>query len=112
MCSRSIIRAVLCANLFLFVLFVIPVTHHWVDQGFRALRAISNDVENVAGRSLQVWLVTSTVIATGLFGVVAWKNRRGGRPVRSLKFEGILLVTWWIIVVGACAYGFMLGMGG
>jgi len=108
--SRRIVRAILSANLFLFVLFVIPATHHWVDRGFFALRSIN--VEDVVGLSLQTWLVASTIVATLLFGLIALKNRTSGKPVRSLKPEGILLLSWWIIVVGACAYGFMLGMGG
>jgi len=110
MCSRNIVRAILYANFFLFVLFVIPLTNHWVNQGFLALRAMN--LEDVAGRSMQVWLVASTIIATALFGLVVWKNRRAMLPVRTLKFEGFLLLGWWIIVLGACAYGFMLGMGG
>jgi len=69
-------------------------------------------MEDVVGRSLQVWLVASTIIATELFGLVGWKSRRATLPAGSLKLEGILLLSWWIIVVGACVYGFALGMGG
>ena len=108
--SRNIVRAILYANLFLFALFVIPTTHHWVDRAFFALRSIN--MEDVVGRSLQGWLVASTVIATALFGLIAWKNGRATMPVRSFKLEGILLLGWWIVVLGACAYGFMVGMGG
>jgi len=110
MCSRSILRAILYANFFLFALFVIPITNHWVDQGFIALRSIH--MEDVVGRSLQVWLVASTIASTALFGLIGWKNRRATLPATSLKFEGILLLSWWIIVMGACVYGFALGMGG
>ena len=92
-----------------------PVKHVFpltltVDQGFLALRSIN--MEDVVGRSLQVWLVASTIIATALFGVVGWKNRRATLPAGSIKFEGILLLSWWIIVVGASVYGFALGIGG
>jgi hypothetical protein len=69
-------------------------------------------MEDLVGRSLQVWLLGSTVMATALFALIAWKNRMATMPARSVKVEGILLLSWWIIVVGACAYGFMLGMGG
>lgn len=109
-CSRTIVRTILCANLFLFALFVIPPTHHWVDRGFLTLRSMN--MEDFVGRSLQAWLLGSTVVATALLGLAAWKNRRATLPAKSLKLEGILLLSWWIIVVGACAYGFMLGMGG
>ena len=70
--SRNIVRAILYANLFLFALFVIPTTHQWVDRGFLALRSIN--MEDVVGRSLQGWLVASTIIASALFGLIAWKN--------------------------------------
>ena len=109
-CSRAFVRAILYANLFLFALFVIPITHHWVDRGFLALRSIN--MEDVVGRSLQVWIVASTIIATALFTFVVWKSRRATVPIRVLRFEGILLLIWWIIVLGACAYGLVLGMGG
>jgi len=68
-------------------------------------------MEDVVGRSLQVWLVASTIISTALFGLIGWKNRRATPPAKSLKFEGILLLSWWIIVIGACVYGFALGTG-
>jgi len=69
-------------------------------------------MEDVVGRTLQVWLVASTITATALFGQVGWKNRRATPPTQSLKFEGIMLLSWWIVVIGACVYGFVLGMGG
>jgi hypothetical protein len=43
----------------------------------------------------------SAIVATALFGLIAWKNRRTTMPARSVKLEGILLLSWWIIVVGA-----------
>ena len=109
-CSHAFVRTILYANFCLFALFVIPITNHWVDRGFLALRSIN--MEDVVGRSLQVWIVTSTIIATALFTFVVWKSRRATAPIRALRFEAILLLIWWIIVLGACAYGFMLGMGG
>ena len=110
MCSRSILRAFLYVDFFLFALFVVPITHHWVDQVFLALRTIN--LEEAGGRSMQVWIVASTIVATALFGRMVWNNRRATLPVRSLRFEGILLLAWWLTLLGACAYGFMLGLGG
>lgn len=110
MYSRAILRSILYTNFFLFALFVIPTTHRWVDRWFLALRSIN--LEDVVGRSLQVWTVASTIIATVLFGMVLWKNRRAALPMRSIRLDGILLLTWWIALLGVCAYAFMLGMGG
>jgi predicted membrane protein len=61
---------------------------------------------------MQVWIVASTILATVLFGLVVWKNRRAASPIRSIRLDGILLLTWWIALLGVCAYGSMLGMGG
>ena len=110
MCSRAVVRTVLYANFFLFSLFVIPVTHRWVDHEFFALRSVN--LEELVGRSMQVWIVGSTIIATVLFGLAFWKNRQAAQPNRSLRFDGILLFTWWVVLLAACAYGFLLGMGG
>ncbi len=110
MCSRTIVRAILYANFFLFGLFMIPTTHRWVDRGFLAMR--SAHLEDAVGRSMQVWIVVSTMLATVLYGLVVWKNRRAASPIRPTRFDGILLLAWWVALLGVCGYGFMLGMGG
>jgi hypothetical protein len=61
---------------------------------------------------MQGWIVASTIVPTALLGRMAWKKRQGNLPIASLKFEGMLLFAWWLILLGACAYAFMLGMGG
>jgi hypothetical protein len=40
------------------------------------------------------------------------KSKEAGSPEVSLRLETVLVAAWWLVVVGACAYGFMLGMGG
>jgi len=109
-CYRAVVRAVVYANFFLFALFVIPITHQWVDHVFLALRRIN--LEKVIGRSMQVWIVASTIIATVLFGLMLRKNRRAAMSITPVRFEGILLLLWWLTLLGTCAYGFMLGLGG
>jgi hypothetical protein len=69
-------------------------------------------LEDFVGHSMQVWIVASTIIATALFGLMLCNNRRAVLPIRSIRLDGILLLTWWIALLGVCAYGFMLGMGG
>ncbi len=109
-CSRAIVRAILYANFCLFALFVIPTTRHWVDREFLALRSVN--LEEVVGRSMQAWIVASTITATVLFGLVLRKNRRAELSIPSIRLDGILLLAWWIALLGVCAYGFVLGMGG
>jgi hypothetical protein len=109
---QKIIRFTLGINFTLFVLFIVPFAHHWVDRGFRALTAFN--LEKPAGRSLQVWLVGSTLLATGLLLFASSRNRKAvarGRPSEDLRFDSILVTSWWLIVLGSCAYAYMLGMG-
>jgi hypothetical protein len=106
--SRIAIRVILGINFTLLVLFVIPLTHHWADRGLGALR--SYNLEKPVGRSLQVWLPGSTLLATCLLGFTLWRKRKV--PVSGLGIEVIMVVAWWLIVLGACVYAFMLGMGG
>src|SRR5579885_1150531 len=89
--SRAFLRGILYGNFFLFALFVIPATHHWVDRGFLILRSVN--LEDAVGRSMQVWIVGSTIIATVMFGVILWKNRQAALPIGSSRREGILLLT-------------------
>jgi hypothetical protein len=111
--SRIAIRLITLLNFLIFGLFVVPPAHRWIDRGFLALRAIH--LEDPVGRSLQVWLVVSTLAATALLGRMLWQKRRAtsvGMHLASMRLEGILVAVWWLVVLGACAYGFMLGMGG
>jgi len=110
--SRKAVRSITLFNFLVFVLFVIPPAHRWVDRGFLALRSIH--FEEFAGYSLEIWLVGSTIAATALLARMIWQRRRtvsAGLPSVSLGLEETLVAGWWLVVLGACAYGFMLGMG-
>jgi hypothetical protein len=111
--SRNAIRLITLWNFLMFGLFVIPPAHRWIDRGFLALRSIH--FEEPVGLSLQIWLVVSTLGATALLVRMIWQKRRitaAGMPSASLGLEASLVGAWWAVVLGACAYGFMLGMGG
>ena len=111
--SRTIIRLTMWVNLSLFILFVVPLTNHWINRGFRTLKTFN--LKEPVGRSLQIWLVGSTVCATVLLAQILWKKRKPlpvGSPYVSVVLEGTLVAAWWVVVLGACAYGFMLGMAG
>ncbi len=109
--SRRAMRLILLLNFVLFGLFVIPTAHRWIDRGFLAARAIH--LEELAGRSLQVWILGSTALATTLFWRMVWKKRKAmsaGISSPELSLEGTLLLAWWLALLGACVYGFMLGV--
>jgi hypothetical protein len=90
-------------NLVLWIFFVVPFTHRLVDDGFRALRRFN--AEEIAGRTLQVWLVGSTVLATVLLVRLIWKK---SSPV---TYEAVLLLAWWFLAVVTFAFGFMFVRG-
>ncbi|HET9180463.1 MAG TPA: hypothetical protein VFQ24_19090 [Terriglobia bacterium] len=73
-------------------------------------------LDNFVAACLQMWFVASTVAATGFFAWAVHKGRRAGavsdRISRSLVIDGALLLAWWLVALGACAYAFMLGMAG
>jgi heme/copper-type cytochrome/quinol oxidase subunit 2 len=78
-----------------------------------ALRAI--DLEDPAILSIQIWTVSSTLIATGLLLWAFWQGRKAksaGIASAPVKLEIVLVAVWWLMVIGVCAYGFMLGMAG
>jgi hypothetical protein len=105
----KLIRIVLIANFFVLLALMGPGMSHELDLALRRAR-----VENLIGRSLQVWIVGSTMFTTALFASILWK-KKGTSPdalAPNLKFEGALLLAWWLALVGILAYGFMLGMGG
>jgi hypothetical protein len=111
--SRKAIRSITFLNFLIFALYVIPPAHRWVDRGFLALRSIH--FEEPVGYSLYIWLVGSTLAATVLLAWMIFRTRRTtsvGLPSASLRLETTLVAAWWLAALGACAYGFMLGMGG
>jgi hypothetical protein len=111
--SRRAVRSITFLNVLVFVLFVTPPAHRWIDRGFLALRTVH--FEKPVGYSLGIWLVGSTLAATALLVRMVWQKRhmiRAGLPSASLWPEATLVAAWWAVVLSACAYGFMLGMGG
>jgi hypothetical protein len=111
--SRTMIRLITSWNFLIFVMFVVPPAHRWVDRRFLELRSIQ--LEHVVGRALQLWLLGSTLAVTGLLGYVLWRKRKAssaGIASVPVMIEALLVAVWWLIVLGASAYGFMLGMGG
>lgn len=101
--SQRIVRLVTTINLCIFVLYVIPATNRLVDRGFGMLERVNAD--DLVGRSLQIWLVGSTLVATALFVRMVW------RKVPSAVLDGMLLLTWWAVALGSCAYAYMMGLG-
>ena len=111
--AQRTMRLVLISDFVCFGVFVIPAARRWADRMFLAARAIH--LEELVGRSLQIWTLGSTALATALFSWMVWQKRKAmsaGISSPELGFEGILLLAWWLVLLGLCAYAFALGMGG
>lgn len=102
--TAILVRVLLIANFAVMLVLIGPGRSHELDLALR--RA---GLEGLIGRSIQVWIVGSTVIATTLFLILAWKRKK---ILPRIRFEGMLLIAWWVALLGVLAYGFMLGLGG
>ena len=106
--GATLVRIPIIINFVILLLLISPVgTSH---EFYKANR--ESDWLQAVLTSIQVWVVTSTIIATLLFAFMLWKTYRAGLLVRSVRFEGILLLAWWLTILAACAFAFMMGMGG
>lgn len=107
-CAR-LIRVLTIANFSVMLLLIGLGRSHELDLALRRL-----GLEDVIGRSLQVWFVGATLLATTLFVGVLWKKSRLGPSDTQLriKTEAILLSAWWLTLLALLAFGYMLGMGG
>ena len=104
-----IVRVLVMINFGVLLLLLGPGRSHRLDLLLRR-----EGLENLIGRSFQVWTVSSTFIATALFAFMLRKKMRLAASEGSprIRLEGFLLLGWWLTVAGFLAYGFMLGMGG
>jgi hypothetical protein len=64
--------------------------------------------------ALQVWVVGSTVVVTGIF---LWRLLRRSdipvqKPVIPTMLDWTLFLAWWIVLIAVCLFAFMMGMGG
>ena len=64
--------------------------------------------------AIQLWVVGATLFATALFVWRQFKksNPETKQPAKGTKQDGVLLLTWWIVLILACLYAFNMGMGG
>jgi len=105
------VRVIVVVNFILLALCVVPGTRSVMELIFRTLERYPP-----LPWFFDVWMVGSTIIATGL---LAWRFVRGRKagPVSLTQSEGmtldsVLLLAWWLTLLGICMYAFMLGTGG
>jgi hypothetical protein len=64
--------------------------------------------------ALQVWFVGSTLFVSGLF---LWRLLRRSdtavhKRLRPTMLDWTLFLAWWIVLIAACLFAFVTGMGG
>jgi predicted DNA-binding ArsR family transcriptional regulator len=65
--------------------------------------------------SIQLWVVGSTLLATGLFVRGIFKKSTSTTVAgtrKQLVSDGQLLFSWWMTLLAICFYAFMLGRSG
>jgi hypothetical protein len=108
--ASRLTRLLVIINFALLSLLLGPGRSHEFDLALR--RA---GIEDVIGRSFQIWIVSSTILSTTAFAFTAYrkvKTSASDTALPSIRLDAVLLLAWWLAIIGFLAYGFMLGMGG
>jgi len=111
--GRRSIRVIVIVNL-LIVLEVMLEDRLTGGASYRALKRAG--LADVVGLATQVWVVGSTLLASGLFiSDLLRKPTATTEPHcrrRGLAVNGAFLAAWWVILAAICAYAFALGHAG
>jgi hypothetical protein len=111
--SQKLIRVVAVANFSICAVTFVTPARQLMDRGFNALKAVNLD--RPVGRSLQFWLVGSTLLLPILLGLAVWRAKKA-MPAEgvweSVKVEATMVGAWWAIVVLSVLYFGSLGAGG
>ena len=95
-----------------FVLLLLLIGH----GSSRKLYLVSNraGVADLTVHALQIWVVGATVFATAMFVWRRFKrsHAEAQQPPKDARLDGMLLLTWWVVLILACLYAFNMGMGG
>jgi len=96
-------------NFVLFLLLISPAGRN--RELYKSMREAGFSA--VIATALQLWVVGTTLFATAFF-FRRMKKLDGvaGQALKNPPLDGVLLLAWWIVLVVACLYAFMMGMGG
>jgi len=112
--DSAVIRAITLVNFVLLAFLIWPVSPATDKRLLDALRR--SGVIDLFFGVLQLWVVGSTLLATVLLIRRIVKRSRGVEHLHAtrtgLMVDAGLLLAWWLILLGFCMYGFMLGMAG
>jgi hypothetical protein len=104
----ALVRILITINFVLFLVLISPLGRS--RELYRAIRDAGFGA--LATTGLPVWFALTTLIATALH---FWRKVRKQdvveQPLPKRTLDGVLLLAWWIVLVVACLYAFMVGMG-
>jgi hypothetical protein len=103
-----LIRILLGINFLFFLLLVSPFGRS--RQLYKSIREAGFGA--LATTGLPLWFGGTTLIVTTLY---LWGRIRRWDSVSEhprKAFDGVLLLAWWIVLIVACIYAFMMGTGG
>jgi hypothetical protein len=103
-------RVLIIINYLLFFLLISPVGRN--REFYKGIRAAG--LAPLVTTTLPLWVIGTTLFVTALFlwRMVKRSNAVAGRVPRNATLDGVLLLVWWIVLILACLYAFMMGMGG
>lgn len=105
---HTVIRLLALSNVLLFVVFFL--TPLGGEHAYHAYKAAK--IDDLLTWTIQLWVVVSTLIATGL--LLRELIRRQRNPSlegpQALLVDGLLLGLWWLIFGAIALYGFLSGL--
>ncbi len=108
--GQRVIRVIVFVNFLMFAAFLglqnVAKEHEML---FRAM------LTDTVVLSIQLWVVGSTLLATGLFVRAILKKSTSTTVAgtrKPLVSDGQLLLSWWMTLLAICFYAFMLGRSG
>ena len=105
----TIITVLITINFVLLLLLISPLGRS--RELYTAIR--DSGFGPLATTWVPVWFALTTLIATVLY---FWRKLRRQdvveQPAPRRALDGVLLLGWWIAIMLACLYAFMMGMGG
>lgn len=108
--AANLVRVLIAMNFVLFLLLIGPAGRN--RELYKAIREAG--FAPLITTALPLWVAGTTLFVTALFFWRVIKKSDGvrGQTSKNGTLDGVLLLVWWIVLIVACLYAFMMGMGG
>ena len=103
------IRAILGADAFLLAAI----------SGVYVVDPLYNRLKGAGLADIISWVTLLIVFGSTLFATIVFLQGALRKPSaavvgtrRAMISDGVLLLSWWVVLSGLCIYGYLLGLGG